>query len=321
MFRELTNRRLIFVTGKGGVGKSTLVTALGIHLASLGRKVLMAEVDNARPTIGGYFDRPIGFDPVRVGVNLDAANIVFMNAMRAFLHDVVPVERIVGMILRNRIVRTFLVATPGAREMVVLGRLQQLARESGVMSPEAQRKNVDSGWDHMIVDMPASGHAVSMFGTPLTCQRLFKVGPIRRASEDMLEVFSDRTNVALVMVSISEEMSINETLETMTKVRSFGWPPLTGVVLNRFPRVAFNPREAHLIETLEGVERAPGNIPYVLEAARTVLNEQRRSTEALERLMAEARDGVTYLPFVEGGSVEVARQLAEIIGQQVEAAR
>ena len=315
MFRQLSDRRLIFVTGKGGVGKSTLVTALGMYLASRGRKVLLAEVDNARPTIGAYFDRPIGFDPVRVAVNLDVANIEFISALRAFLLDVVPVERIVKVILRNRIVRTFLVATPGAREMVVLGRLLQLARESGVTDPGA--KKTERGWDHMIVDMPASGHAVSMFGTPLTCRKLFKVGPIRRAAEEVLTAFTDNTQVALVMVSISEEMSINETLETMGKVRAFGWPPLAGVVLNRYPQVEFEPGEAALVQSLAERDDLPGNMPWVLEAARMVLTEQDRSTQAMERLVAEAGNQVTYLPFVKGLSVEVARQLAEIIGEQV----
>jgi arsenite/tail-anchored protein-transporting ATPase len=327
MFRELTQRRLIFVSGKGGVGKTTVVTALGLYLAGLGRKVLLAEVDNARPTIGGYFDRPIKFSPVRVGMNLDAVNIDFMSALRAFLHDVVPVERLVRLILRNRIVRTFLVATPGAREMVVLGRLLQLARDSGVGhdiegwdgdggAEPVRRSVVEKGWDHMIIDMPASGHAASMFGTPLTVRKLFKVGPIRRAAEEILQTFQDKNSVALVMVSISEEMSINETIETMARVRAFGWPPLAGVVLNRYPRVAFQPRDEALLKLVEELEEGPGNISPVLESAKALLNEQARSNQALERLVAEADGMVTHLPFVKGGSVEVARQLAEIMREQ-----
>ncbi len=310
---------MIFVTGKGGVGKTTFVTALGMHLASLDRRVLLAEVDNAHPTIGGYFDRPIGVEPVRVGVNLDAVNIDFMGALRAFLYDVVPVTRLVRLILRNRIVRTFLVATPGAREMVLLGRVLQLARASGlgVGDDEPRRRVRGRGWDHMIIDMPASGHAVSMLATPLTCRKLFRVGPIRNLAEDVIGAFSDGDDVAMVMVSISEEMSINETLETMRRIRSLGWPPLTGVVLNRFPTADFDEEDAALLTRLERASGAPGNAAAVLEAARAVTIERARSTEALQRLEREAADLVGRLPFVEGGSVEVAHSLAELMGPRL----
>ncbi len=325
MYRSLSRRRLIFVTGKGGVGKSTFVTSLGMHLASMGRRVLLAEVDNAKPTLGGYFDRPIGFEPVRVAVNLDAINIDFLGALRSFLFDAIPVERLVKLILRNRIVRTFLVATPGAREMVVLGRVRRLAQLT-------RDRHDDEGWDHLIVDMPASGHAVSTLSTPVTARKLFKVGPIRKEAEQLLAEFNDPEHVALVMVSISEEMSINETLETMAKVRAAGWPPLAGVVLNRFPRVAFDATDAGLLGQVGAsvdapagdgrafgdtglADRGPGNAPVVLEAASASLIEARRSAEALRRLEHSTGGAVQRLPFVPGGSVEVAHQLAEIIGQ------
>ncbi len=335
MYRELSQRRLIFVTGKGGVGKTTFVTSLGMYLASLGRKVLLAEVDNAKPTIGGYFDRPIGFSPVRVAVNIDAVNIDFMGALRAFLYEAVPMDRLVRLILRNRIVRTFLIATPGAREMVVLGRVRQLAQATldsrATQDGEGDRRE---GWDHLIVDMPASGHAVSTLSTPVTVQRLFKVGPIRKEAEKLLDEFNDPRHVALVMVSISEEMSINETLETMEKIRAAGWPPLAGAVLNRFPTVDFDDRDADLLSRVgaAGAERVaggrafgaagladqgPGNAPAVLEAAAAARIEQRRSAEALVRLERSTGGAVQRLPFVRGGSVEVARRLAGIIGEYV----
>ncbi len=324
MYRSLSQRRLIFVTGKGGVGKTTFVTSLGMHLASRGKKVLLAEVDNAKPTLSGYFDRPIRYEPVRVGVNLDAVNIDFLGALRSFLYDAVPVERLVKLILRNRIVRTFLIATPGAREMVVLGRVRQLAQQT--------QRGSDSGWDHLIVDMPASGHAVSTLSTPVTARKLFKVGPIRKEADQLLAEFNDPQHVALVMVSISEEMSINETLETMAKVREAGWPPLAGVVLNRFPTVAFDATDAALLARVGAsvdvpagdgrafgrtgaIDAGPGNAAVVLESASAALIEGRRSAEALRRLEHSMGGAVQRLPFVRGGSVEVARKLATIIGE------
>jgi len=316
MLQKLAHRRLIFVTGKGGTGKTTLVTSLGMHLASLGHKVLLAEVDNARPTLGGYFDRDIGYSPVRVGVNLDAVNLDFANALRSYLERVVPVQRLVRLILRNKIVRTFLFATPGARETVILGQVNHLYKRT------AERPGDDSGdrrdWDHLIVDMPASGHAVSLFGTPLTIQKLFRVGPLRNEAETVLTAFSDEAHVALVMISIAEEMSINETLETMDKVRGFGWPPLTGVVLNRHPAVAFDGDERAALRTLEAAvaEGAPpGNVDAVVDSAAATRIAQRRSDEALARLEQAVDGAVHRVPFVSGGSVEVARGLAEILGQ------
>ncbi len=311
MLQDLSHRRLIFVTGKGGTGKSTLVTALGMHLAALGHKVLLAEVDNARPTLGGYFDREIGYAPVRVGVNLDAVNIDFANALRSYLERVVPVERLVRLILRNRIVRTFLFATPGARETVILGQLNHWYKCTAE-GHEGDRQH----WDHVIVDLPASGHAVSLFGTPLTIQKLFRVGPLRAEAETILDAFRDPEHVALVMVSIAEEMSINETLETMARVREFGWPPLAGVVLNRHPAVAFDEAERAALQRLEqaaAVRPPPGNAGVVIDAAVATRIAQRRSDEALVRLEKQVDGAVYRVPFVSGGSVEVALGLAEIL--------
>lgn len=316
MLQDLSQRRLIFVTGKGGTGKTTLVTALGMHLASLGHKVLLAEVDNARPTLGGYFDRDIGYSPVRVGVNLDAVNIDFANALRSYLERVVPVERLVRLILRNRIVRTFLFATPGARETVILGQLNHLYKQTAAPDFEETSGSARRGWNHVIVDMPASGHAVSLFGTPLTIQKLFRVGPLRAEADTVLEAFCDPAYVALVMVSISEEMSINETLETMAKVREFGWPPLAGVVLNRNPAVAFDPGERAALRRLEWAasrQTPPGNADVVVDSAAATRIAQKRSDEALVRLEQEVGGAVYRVPFVSGGSVEVALGLAEIL--------
>ena len=327
MFETLSHRRTIFVTGKGGVGKTTFITSLGMYLASRGRRVLLAEVDNARPTLGAYFDRPIGFKPVRVAVNLDAVNIDFLGSLKAFLAEIIPMDRLVRLILRNRIVRTFLLATPGAREVTILTRVQQLAAQAGHRVAEEPtpreegRAAAERKWDHLIIDMPSSGHAVSMFGTPVTVQRLFNAGPLRNQAARVLRTFSDEEQTALVMVSISEEMSINETLETMTKVRAYSWPPLTGVALNRYPAVAFDARDATLLTALELTPEDPavGNLPFILEAATASRIEQRRSSLALIRLQRELAGKVCKLPFVQGGPVEVARQLAEIMA--AEAAR
>ncbi len=316
MFEEISQRRVIFVTGKGGVGKTTVAAALGLYLARRGRNVLLAEVDNGRPTLRGYFDRPIGFEPVRVAVHVDAANVEFAGALQSFLTEIVPVERLVRLILRNRIVRTFLLATPGAREVVVLSRLHQLACRAGMHrhSDDGEGGRLDEDerrWDHLIVDMPASGHAVSMFGTPRTIERLFKVGPLRTQADRVLRDFSDPEEAALLMVSISEEMSINETLETLEKVRAYGWPPLAGVLLNRFPAVAFTERDRELMARLDGVPGPrPGNLEAVLEAATAARIEHRRFAMAMIRLEREVGAAVHRLPFVRGGPVEVARTLA-----------
>ena len=156
------------LTGKGGTGKTRVAAALGLASGEAGRRVLVVEVDAQRSALAEAFGTPITDTPTPVASNVWAANITFKPALRDWLDRTVRVSRIVGMILKNPMVSVFLDVTPGAREIVIL---------SAVVG------HLDN-FDQVIVDMPASGHAVGMLKIPDTAHRLMRTGPIHdRAGE------------------------------------------------------------------------------------------------------------------------------------------
>jgi len=194
---DLLASRIVFVTGKGGTGKTTLSVALARLAASRGRRVVLAEVDNHRPSIPEYFGVPTGWEPVQVAANLAITNITWLEALADWLGTVVPATRIVKMILSNRMVRLFLDVTPGSREIVILARVLALARTH----------------DLVVVDLPASGHAISLFLVPYRALLVFLTGPIRKIATEIVETLRS-AGTQVVLVALPEEMVVNETVQT-----------------------------------------------------------------------------------------------------------
>ena len=144
--RRLLNSRLILVTGKGGTGKTTVSAAIGRLSAERGARTIVAEVDTFRPALTPMFGKKPTYAPLPVAPRLDICNISWREALVEWLKGNVPGQRVVRRILDNKLVQTFLDATPGVRETVILSRVVTLLEK----------------YDRVVVDMPASGHAISL---------------------------------------------------------------------------------------------------------------------------------------------------------------
>ncbi len=231
---RLLSSRLLFVTGKGGTGKTTLALAFARAAAGQGRRVCLAEVDNQRPSLTEYYDFQPGFQPVAVSPRLAITNITWFEALEEWLGRFVPVQRVVRLILGNRMVRLFLDVTPGSREVVTFARLMQLLE----------------AYDLVVVDLPASGHAISFFRVFSGAASLFPAGPVRRTMDEaLLRIARDDTQ--LVLCALPEEMVVNETIETWQKLRAV-IPELAMplVVLNQGMQPVLTPHEHSLLERL-----------------------------------------------------------------------
>lgn len=214
---SLIDSRLVMVTGKGGTGKTTLAAALAVVAAAKGKRVLLCEVDNQRPSLTPIFDAMPVFKPVEVQKGLSISNILFTEALEDFIQNVVPVRRFVRMVLENKVVGRFLDFAPGSRELVALTRLATLVQQ----------------YDLVVVDMPASGHAFSLLDIVRSAVGLFRSGPVRKLAEELRSLLCDKRS-RLLFVSLPEEMVVNETIETLDRMRRaevLGGEP--AVILNR----------------------------------------------------------------------------------------
>ncbi len=231
---RLLNARLLFVTGKGGTGKTTIALAFARAAAGQGQRVCLAEVDNQRPSLTEYYDFEPSFEPLVVAPRLAITNITWFEALQEWLGRFVPVQRVVRLILGNRMVRMFLDVTPGSREVVIFARLMQLLER----------------YDLVVVDMPASGHAVSFFRVFDRATSLFPAGPVRRTMDEALRRVA-HPDTHLVLCALPEEMVINETVETWARLRESA-PELSMplVVLNRALPPVMTEHERALLDRL-----------------------------------------------------------------------
>ncbi|MEC7987384.1 MAG: ArsA-related P-loop ATPase [Myxococcota bacterium] len=242
MLEEVLGSRLLFVSGKGGVGKTSFAAAVAKTSAHFSKRVLLVEIDNFYPSLTAVFSTAPGYQPKMVEKNLAICNITWERALEDWLLQTIKIRRVVNMIQKNKIAMLFLDATPGAREIVILSKVVSL---------------LDS-WDQVIVDLPASGHALGVLRVPVTAKKLMRSGPIHDRASQVLKVLSQKST-KLAIVSLPEEMVVNETIEFMQKVaKGLPFMEKPDVVLNRASKPSLTPDELLLLERLEAEEDVMG---------------------------------------------------------------
>ena len=295
------------LTGKGGTGKTRVSAALGLAAGEKGRRVLVAEVDAQRSALEEAFGHTLTYEPIQVAPNVWACNITFKKAMVDWLDRTVRASKIVALILNNPMVQVFLNATPGARELVVLSRVTAYLEE----------------FDQVIVDLPASGHAVNLLKIPDTAHRLMRTGPIHQRAGEILEELRG-PNTALGIVALPEEMVVNETVELYERLGVI-LPDLDVplVFLNRCAAPTMTDDEHKLLARLSAAKDLSSEAQELLLAGRWDAELERATAESLGRLHSEI--GVSVVPFprlgvlggFEGGPLKVTQQMSRALRRRI----
>jgi anion-transporting ArsA/GET3 family ATPase len=200
---RLLDKRLLLVSGKGGVGKSVAGAALAVAAVERGRRTLLIEVDaplEAARYLGGG-DAGGTVKELRPGlstVNLSAAAV-----MDEYVRRVVRLELLANRILESPIYRRFFAAAPGLPELMVLGKIMSLEEERLRWSRRPR-------YDLLIVDAPSTGHGLTFLKVPLAASAAVPVGPIGSNARRILALLRDPARCALVIVSNPEEMAVVE---------------------------------------------------------------------------------------------------------------
>jgi Mrp family chromosome partitioning ATPase len=283
---SLLDRRLVVVTGKGGVGKSSVSAALATVAARRGKRVLVAEVDareRVAPMLGG---RPSGPVVHAVVPGISTVNVDPRHALEEYALMVVKVRAIYQAVFENRVVRFFLRAVPSLAETLMLGKILHEARAEDGGRPR---------WDLVVVDAPATGHAVQLLGVPRALLDTVPAGPLRRDAEWMHALLSDPARSAVALVSLPEEMPVTETLELDAQLRDGLRLPRGPVFLNAMPDARFAPDERDRLRA-----RTAG-APPLGPAARAALLQaewRERAEEQAARLQASLDRPVLPLPLL-----------------------
>jgi anion-transporting ArsA/GET3 family ATPase len=239
----LLDRRLVIVTGKGGVGKSTVAAALARIAARSGKRVLVCEV-NAQERVAPLLGAPPTGSTIREALpGLFTVNVTPHDAMREYGLMVLKFRTIYDAVFENRIVRYFLRVVPSLAELVMLGKILHEARAEERGRPR---------WDLVVVDAPATGHAVQLLRVPSALVDTVPGGPLRQDAEWMHAMLVDPARTSLAIVTLPEEMPVNEAIELDAQVRGVLGIHRSALFVNAMPEARFTREEKGRVAALVG---------------------------------------------------------------------
>ncbi len=304
---DLLDKRLVFVTGKGGVGKTTVAVALGLRAAAAGKRTIVCEVSSQENASRIFDHTEVGFHEIEMEENLWSISIDPDESMREYVLLQLKVRAMRDLLFRSRIFNYLAAATPGLKELVTIGKIWELA--------QLDRK-VKSGhkYDLVIVDAPATGHGIGFLQTPRTFAAIARVGPIHSQAQRLDRFITDHELTGTAIVALPEEMPVNESAALEQDLRAEVGVAVDRIYMNGLYPERFSKQEAERLAKL-----AEGEDGAVRAAARAAVSEHGRARSQraqLARLRRRVETPVKTLPFLfepELG-VEAARRLSRRLG-------
>ena len=311
---DLLDRRLLFVTGKGGVGKSTAAAALALLGAQHGRRTLACEVD-AKGDLADFFEtsRP-AFQPHQVAPNLSLMAMDTEASLREYLHLQLRLPTMARLGPLARMFDFVATAAPGVREILTVGKIGWEVRERH--------------YDLVVVDAAATGHIVGQLTAPQAINDLVRVGQVRQQTGWLAELLADPATTGLVVVTTPEEMPVNETIELVDRLGAETRIDVAAVVVNRVLPELFSGADEEIFERLTEpglsdrlADAARGPVGPVLEAARLAVTLRRTRAGHLDHLRSSIDPSVPllYVPylFTRGHGLRTTGQVAEALSAEL----
>jgi anion-transporting ArsA/GET3 family ATPase len=218
----LLDRRLLFVIGKGGVGKTTVAGAMALGLADSGLKTLLVEVASEQRSEALFgVAPPAGIVPAEARPNLDVLSIDTDTATEEYLARQLPMRPLVELMVRSRAFHQVAQAAPGLSELVTVGKLWDFATAVRDGAPV---------WDRIVVDAPATGHGIALLDVAGQIRELASSGPIREQAAKIEQVIHHPAATGVAVVAIPEELAVSEAIEAVAALRARDLPVAAAII-------------------------------------------------------------------------------------------
>jgi len=311
---DLLDRKLLFITGKGGVGKTTVAASLALLAAERGKRTLVCEVDAKGDLPSVLETGPTTFKEREVQPGLFAMAMDTEESLREYLALNLKLPLMTRLGPLARMFEFVATAAPGVREILTVGKLAYEVRRGH--------------YDLVVADAPATGHVVGQLAAPQAINELVRVGLIRQQTSWMLDILSDPVRTGLVIVATPEEMPVHETVELAARIKAETIVDLAAIVVNRVLPELFGRGEEAVFETLDDpasvavlTDAAGPGVGPVLEAARLAVTLRRTRAAHLDTLRREVDPAVPllYLPylFARSHGLRSTRQVADALAAEL----
>ncbi len=285
---SLLERRLHFVVGKGGVGKTTVAAALALLFVRRRQRTLAIEMDADGRLAALLGHRGGGYAPAEVAPGLHVLAVDGRTALEEYLGLVIPVRRLLSTVFASTIYQYFVAAAPGLKELMTVGKIWYEA---------VREERGRPAWDAIVVDAAATGHSLQYLRMPQAARDTFGAGLVQREATKIVDLLCDPQTTAVHLVTLAEEMPVAETLETRAQlVGTLGFP-LGWVVVNRLHRRHFGAGLLARLQAASGVAPAADRALLACVAERAA--EESGWTDLNATYLARLREGVGDAPLLE----------------------
>ena len=242
IIENLFNKRIVVISGKGGVGKTTVSTVIAIAAKKLGKRVLICEI-NTKEKIAPSLGYPESNGDIQeIEKNLSTVNIIPNIAMEEYGVMMLKSKFIYNTIFNNKYAKKFLSAIPGLSEILIWGKIRFHEQE--------KLKNGANKYDLIIVDAPATGHGIALLKLPIAIMSMLQKGALAKESKELYALLTDKDKTSINIVTIPEELPVNEAQELIDTVKNELKMPLGYLFINANASKLFSEQETVLYKSI-----------------------------------------------------------------------
>jgi len=284
----LLDKRVVVVTGKGGVGKTTVALSLALEAARQGQRTLLAELAGSHQVPAVFGQASQGYEQQQLAPRLSTLSITPEAAIEDYVVQQLRFRALYRVVFENRVMAPFVAAVPGLHDVVQLGKIWELEQATDLRGRAT--------WDLIVVDAPATGHGLTLLTSPRSMMALTVAGPFHDNARLVRDLVEDPSRTALVLVALPEELPVNETLDLYERLDELQAQVGLCVLNERHPE----PFDA--LEAWPGIRSALAQGPAPMAQAVGLIDRQVARAQAQRTARRRLEEGLSVptveLPFL-----------------------